>query len=166
MRRGAGSRPGLRGASRRTGRGRNRPGSREAGIPRGAGLVLACFEDPSPSRPRSNVRPGSSARRKLKLFPISLDFRFSSWWYQKGASRGFSPSVQVNLSHCARFVFPLALSTKPTLPPMWQRLFPLAPATYGSKEECEYFETRPHCFCASSPWQFSWCSSSSFPVGP
>ena len=36
----------------------------------------------------------------------------------------------------------LALSTKPTLSPMWHRMFPVAPALYGSGEEFKCFETR------------------------
>jgi len=44
-----------------------------------------------------------------------------------------APPIHVNFNHCARFV--LALSTKPALPPMWQRWLLLAPASYGSKEE-------------------------------
>ena len=58
----------------------------------------------------------------------------------------YNPRFKVDLNHCARFVFlSPALSTKPALPPMWQRLLLLAPAAYGSKEGGEYSEARSQC---------------------
>ena len=98
-----------------------------------------------------------------------FDFRFSSWWCQKSVSRVASPSVQVNLNHCARFIFSLALSTKPKY-----RVFPLplAPAEkYGSREECDCSETRSQCVSAwvnlgLFPLATFWAFSPALPVRP
>jgi len=47
-----------------------------------------------------------------------------------------------SISTTARALFfSRALSTKPTPPPMWQSLLPLALAAYCSKEECEFSGT-------------------------
>ena len=48
---------------------------------------------------------------------------FFDEWYQKGVSRGIAPCSNEcgSLSHCARFVFSRALSTKPTPPSNTQR---------------------------------------------